>query len=90
MAFLASFFDHTKKDVTRAWNVVAKISAFRPVMEALSDDALRAKTDELKEKLAGGATLDEILPEAFAVVREGAWRVLGRRQYPFLDAESRR
>jgi preprotein translocase subunit SecA len=83
VAFLASLFDHTKKDVTRSWSTVEKINALRSTMEALSDDGLHAKTEELKAKLAAGATLDTLLPEAFAVVREAAWRVLGRRQYRF-------
>ena len=83
VAFLASFFDHTKKDVTRSWKVVEQINALRSQMEALSDDSLRAKTAEFKERIAQGMSLDALLPEAFAVVREAAWRVLGRRQYRF-------
>ncbi|HEX2948545.1 MAG TPA: SEC-C metal-binding domain-containing protein [Armatimonadota bacterium] len=83
MAFLASFFDHTKKDVARSWKTVEKINALRPQIEALSDEELKAKTTEFKERLANGTELDDLLPEAFAVVREAAWRVLGRRQYRF-------
>ncbi|HEY3376246.1 MAG TPA: hypothetical protein VGL77_02025, partial [Armatimonadota bacterium] len=83
MAFLASFFDHTKKDVTRSWKTVELINALRAKMEALSDAELRAQTVQFKERLAAGTPLDELLPEAFAVVREAAWRVLGRRQYRF-------
>lgn len=83
MAFLASLFDHTKRDVDRSWKTVANISALRPKMAALGDDELRAKTDEFRSRLADGTTLDELLVEAFAVVREAAWRVLGRRQYRF-------
>ena len=83
MAFLASLFDHTKRDIARAWKTVEEINALRPQMAALDDAELRAKTEEFKERLAQGETLDDLLPEAFAVVREGAWRVLGRRQYRF-------
>ncbi|MBX3479413.1 MAG: preprotein translocase subunit SecA [Caulobacter sp.] len=60
---------------------VAKINALEPAMAALSDEALRAKTDEFKARLSRGETLDQILPEAFAVVREASKRVLGQRHY---------
>ena len=60
---------------------VPKINAFEPALAALSDDALRAKTDEFKAKIAAGAELDDVLDEAFAVVREGAKRALGLRHF---------
>src|ERR1051325_764084 len=60
---------------------VARINALEPEFEKLSDAQLRAKTDEFKERIAGGEALDKLLPEAFAVVREGAKRVLGMRHY---------
>ena len=60
---------------------VPQINALEPAMEALSDEALRAKTAEFREKLAAGATLDDILPEAFAVVREASKRTLGQRHF---------
>ena len=60
---------------------VPQINALEPAMEALSDEALRAKTAEFRERLADGATLDEILPEAFAVVREAGKRTLGQRHF---------
>jgi preprotein translocase subunit SecA len=60
---------------------VLKINALEPQFEALSDTELRAKTDAFKAKLADGGTLDSILDEAFAVVREAAKRVLGQRHY---------
>ncbi len=60
---------------------VAKINALEPDMQALSDDELRAKTDEFRQRLSEGAKLDDLLPEAFAVVREASWRVLGLRHY---------
>ncbi|MAI90154.1 preprotein translocase subunit SecA [Ponticaulis sp.] len=60
---------------------VQRINALEPVIEALSDEALRAKTQEFKTALANGATLDSILEEAFAVVREGSKRALGMRHF---------
>ena len=60
---------------------VPQISALEPAMAALSDEALRAKTPEFRERLAAGATLDELLPEAFAVVREAGKRTLGQRHF---------
>ncbi|HEY6432560.1 MAG TPA: preprotein translocase subunit SecA, partial [Acetobacteraceae bacterium] len=60
---------------------VPQINALEPAMQALSDEALRAKTAEFREKLAAGATLDDIVPEAFAVVREAAVRTLGQRHF---------
>ncbi len=60
---------------------VAKINALEPAFSALSDEQLRAKTDEFKARLAKGATLDDILEEAFAVVREASKRSLGQRHY---------
>ncbi len=60
---------------------VPQINALEPAIKALSDDALRAKTAEFREKLAAGATLDDIQAEAFAVVREAATRTLGQRHF---------
>ena len=60
---------------------VPQINALEPAMAALSDEALRAKTREFRERLAAGATLDELLPEAFAVVREAGKRTLGQRHF---------
>jgi preprotein translocase subunit SecA len=61
--------------------VVDKVNSFESSIAPLSDDALRAKTDEFKSRLTGGETLDDLLPEAFAVVREAAKRTLGQRHY---------
>ncbi len=61
--------------------IVDKVNSFEATTTPLSDDALRAKTSEFKERLANGETLDDILPEAFAVVREAAKRILGQRHY---------
>jgi preprotein translocase subunit SecA len=60
---------------------VVRINALEPEMHKLDDAALRAKTDEFKRRLAEGATLDQLLPEAFAVCREASRRVLGLRHY---------
>ena len=60
---------------------VERINALEPAMEALSDEALQAKTAEFRTRLAGGETLDALLPEAFAVVREASKRVLGMRHF---------
>ncbi|HEY8289872.1 MAG TPA: preprotein translocase subunit SecA, partial [Acetobacteraceae bacterium] len=60
---------------------VPQINALEPSMEVLSDEALRAKTAEFRERLANGATLDDLLPEAFAVVREAGKRTLGQRHF---------
>ena len=62
-------------------SAVAQINALEPAMEKLSDEALRAKTGELKKRVADGATLDELLPEAFAVVREASRRTLRMRHF---------
>src|SRR3989441_1086041 len=60
---------------------VREINALEPAMEALGDDALRAKTTELKERVRNGATVDDVLPEAFAVVREAGKRTLNMRHF---------
>jgi preprotein translocase subunit SecA len=60
---------------------VKKINALEPVIEALSDDELKAKTEEFKERIAKGETLEQMLPEAFAVVREASKRVFGMRHF---------
>lgn len=61
--------------------LVKKINSFEPAMKLLSDEALRAKTDEFRDRLTSGSSLDDILPEAFAVVREASLRTLGQRHY---------
>ena len=62
-------------------NVLAKVNALEAQFEKLSDDGLREKTQEFKERVAKGETLDAILPEAFAVVREGSKRVMKMRHF---------
>ncbi|HET7708465.1 MAG TPA: DEAD/DEAH box helicase, partial [Sphingomicrobium sp.] len=61
--------------------IVDAINAFEPTISALSDDELRGQTEIFRRRLEGGATLDELLPEAFATVREAAIRTLGQRHY---------
>jgi preprotein translocase subunit SecA len=79
---LTSVFGSRNDRVLRQLSkTVARINALEPEFEKLSDDALRGKTDEFKQRLAAGESLDRLLPEAFAVVREGAKRVLGMRHY---------
>ena len=79
---LTSIFGSRNERVLRQLSrAVARINALEPEFEKLSDDALRGKTEEFKQRVAGGESLDKLLPEAFAVVREGAKRVLGMRHY---------
>ncbi|MCR6686419.1 preprotein translocase subunit SecA [Pseudoxanthomonas sp.] len=61
--------------------IVAKVNALEPEMQQLSDEALKAKTPEFQQRIAGGEALDKVLPEAFAVCREASRRVLGMRHY---------
>ena len=82
MGFLEKVFgSYSDKEIKKIKPIVAKINSLEPEMEALSDDELRAKTDEFKARIADGTTLDDILPEAFAVVREASKRVLGMRHF---------
>ncbi len=78
---IKSFFDPTERELKRLGSVVQAINALEPAMQALSDSELRNKTDEFQDRLQAGVTLDDILPEAFAAVREASRRVLGMRQY---------
>ena len=75
------FGTHSERELKRIAPLVDKIEALRPSMQALSDEALRGKTKEFKERLAAGETLDDLLPEAFAVVREAGKRVLNMEHY---------
>ncbi len=72
---------HSERELKRVYPIVDKIEAMGPAMEKLSDEELRAKTDEFKKRLSEGETLDDLLVEAYAVVREAATRVLGMRHY---------
>lgn len=75
------FGDLNEKEVKKLSKIVDKIEAYDEAMAALRDDELREKTQEFKDRLAGGETLDDILPEAFAVCREGAVRSLGMKHF---------
>ncbi len=75
------FKSYSEKEVKRVQPIVNKINSLEPEMEKLSDAELRAKTDYFKKQLADGKTLDDILPEAFAVVREASKRVLEMRHF---------
>ncbi len=79
--FAKVFGTRSQREVKALTATVDKIEALEEEYRALSDRQLRAKTDEFKSRLAGGETLDGILPEAFATVREAAVRVLGQRPY---------
>ena len=81
--FLRSYIENsdTKKDIKKLEKVVAKINGFTDAIAKLSDEQLQAKTGEFKERLAKGETLDDLLPEAYAVVREASDRVLGLRHF---------
>ncbi|HIX98724.1 preprotein translocase subunit SecA [Faecalicatena contorta] len=75
------FGTHSQNELKRIYPIVDHIEALEPEMKQLSDSELKDKTREFKERLSKGETLDDILPEAFAVVREAAARVLGMRHY---------
>ena len=75
------FGDYSSRELKSIYPIVDKIEAMADEYKAMSDEALKAKTAEFKDRLANGETLDDILPEAFATVREAADRVLGMRPY---------
>ena len=75
------FGTHSERELKLIAPTIDKIEALRPTMQALSDEELRDKTKEYKQRLAAGETLDDLLPEAFATVREAAKRVLGMEHY---------
>ncbi|MFG6393558.1 MAG: preprotein translocase subunit SecA [Lachnospiraceae bacterium] len=82
MSLISKIFGtHSQHEVKRIIPIVDKIEALAPEYEKLSDEELKAKTPAFKERLANGETLDDILPEAYATVREAATRVLGMRHY---------
>ena len=75
------FKSYSDKEVKRLQPIVKKINSYEDEYKELSDDELKAKTQEFKDRLNDGETLDDILPEAFAVVREASKRVLGMRHF---------
>ena len=76
------FGTRSERELKKIRPTVDKILALEEAYAALSEEALKGKTAEFKERLAQGETLDELLPEAFAAIREAAWRVLGMKPYP--------
>lgn len=75
------FGSHSEKEIKRIMPLVEKIESLESTMEALSDEELKGKTEEFKKRLEAGETLDDLLPEAFAVVREAGVRTLGMKHY---------
>ena len=83
MGFLTKLFgDYSKKEVKRALPLRDKTLALEEEYAAFTDEQLQAKTPEFRERLANGETLDDLLPEAFAVCREASWRVLNMKHFP--------
>ena len=81
MGFFKSLFDDNAKDIKRYSKIVEKINAYGPAMHDLTDAELTGKTAEFRARLANGETEDDLLPEAFAVVREAGERVLSMRHF---------
>ena len=83
MNFVEKIFGtHSDRELKYIYPIIDKIEKLRPTMQAMSDDELKDQTRKFKERLAAGETLDDILPEAFATVREAAKRVLNMEHYP--------
>ncbi len=82
MGFLKKIFgSHSDHELKRLYPLADKIDALSDEYAALTDEQLRAKTDEFKQRYAEGASLDDLLPEAFATAREASWRVLGMKPF---------
>ncbi len=81
MAFLKALFDGNEREITRLRRTAERVNALESQIETLSDEELRAKTEEFRGRLAAGELLDDLLPEAFAVVREAGKRVLRMRHF---------
>ena len=75
------FGTHSENELKRIYPIVDQIEALDSQMQALSDEELRGKIKEFKQRLNDGETLDDILPEAYATVREAAYRSLGMKHY---------
>src|SRR3712207_5366714 len=73
--------DPVGRALSRYREIVTQVNGFEPQMKQCSDAELRAKTDEFKQRLAAGSTLDDILPEAYALVREASVRTIGLRHF---------
>src|SRR5579872_1922597 len=82
MSFLTKIFgDANEREIKNLWPLVEKINTFEEEFQKLTDQELKHKTVEFKEKLQQGKTLDDLLPEAFAAVREAARRTLNQRHF---------
>ena len=79
--FSKIFGTHSEREIKRINHIVEAVESFDETMQGYSDEQLQAKTDEFKDRLSNGETLDDVLPEAYAVVREAAWRVLGIKHF---------
>ena len=83
MALLEKLFgSFSSKELKKVRPIADKVLALEPAYAAMSDTELAGMTPKLKERLAKGETLDDILPDAFAVCREASWRVLGMKHFP--------
>ncbi|HAQ63223.1 MAG TPA: preprotein translocase subunit SecA, partial [Ruminococcaceae bacterium] len=83
MSLLTKIFgDYSSKELKRVKPIQQKVLALEEEYSKLTDEQLRAKTDEFRQRLAAGETLDDILPEAFATCREASWRVLNMKHFP--------
>ena len=79
--FTKIFGTHSSHELKKIYPIADKVEALEEQFKKLSDEELRAKTDEFKKRYQDGETLDQLLPEAFATCREASWRVLGMRHY---------
>ncbi len=81
MSIFKTIFDGNEREIARMRRTVERVNAFEPAISALTDDELRAKTPYFRERLAAGETLDDLLPEVFAVAREAGKRAAGMRHF---------
>src|SRR5688572_10486060 len=81
MSLLATLFGSNEREIRKFSPLVEKVNTFESTLSALSDEALREKSGEFRARLEKGETLADLLPEAFAVVREAAKRTIGERHY---------
>ena len=80
--FTKLFGSYSDRELKRIMPIARAVEEREEEYGKLTDEQLRGKTDELKQRLAEGETLDDILPDAFATAREAAWRVLGMKPFP--------
>ena len=80
--FTKVFGTRSDRELKKIQPLVNKVLALEEPYSKLSEEELRGKTAQFKERLSQGETLDDLLPEAFATIREAAWRVLGMKPYP--------